>query len=208
MTDAPARHVGRPVPRNRSICHRGQVHLSSMTDAPARHVGRPVPRNRSICHRGQAHLSCMTDASARRVGRPVLRNRSICHRGQVHLSRVRLRVSPHTGALVTRAAAGVLAYRCTCHACRCGCRLTWSRASGNATAVGLVAGARVWRSTCGRRRARLRASARRYRLRAGRAQAPGVPSGPPRWAAPRAKSAWPSEPSKSTCRRRKVAGRG
>src|SRR5580693_8729392 len=107
-------------------------------------------------------LSWWTGALVTLAAAGVLEDRRTCHAGrcgcpriQVHLSRGPLRVSSYTGAPVTRAAAGVLVYRCTCHAGRCGCRLTWSREPADATAVGLVAGARVWRNICARRRARL-----------------------------------------------------
>src|SRR5580700_2862394 len=109
---------------------RGPLRVSPKTDAPVMRAAAGVPEDRCTCHAG-------------RCG---------CPRRQVHLSRGPLRVSSWTGAPVTRAAAGVLVDRCTCHAGRRGCRLTWSRESADATAACLVAGARVWRNTCGRRR--------------------------------------------------------
>jgi hypothetical protein len=137
-------------------CPRGQAHLSSMTGAPARDVRRPVPRNRSICHGGQVRLSTRTPCPASVAGPDVSMDAARvphdgcgCHRGRMHL----LRMTP----------AGVLVDRCTCHACRCGCLHRRLHESADATALCLVADARVWRNTRERRRARLRAAARRYR---------------------------------------------
>jgi hypothetical protein len=115
MTGAPARHVSRPVPRNRSISHGGQVRPSCVTPCPLRVTGprvsvrgARVTRDGCGCHREQMRLLRVTPAI-------VLVDRCSCYGCRWGCPREQMRLLRVTLAIV-------LVDRCSCPRGRYDCR--------------------------------------------------------------------------------------